>query len=270
MAGLEQAILDQTAQRLVKQISDRCHDGTLGSASCTVAVYDTAWVSMISKGGQWLFPESFRYVLNTQLPDGGWQTGSPCDDILTTLASLKAMLCHFGTSVANPPSEASDLSERISKAKQYLQDRLQGWDVNASMSISFEFLVPGLLSMLETENIHFNFPGRKALERIKAIKLQNFDEEQFYLSPGGYLHSLEGLVGWIDFDRLSHHKSHGSMMAAPASTAAYLIHSSSWDDQAEQYIRIALTGGTGDGSGGVPTVFPTAIFEPTWVSLMDL
>lgn len=54
-------------------------------------------------------------------------------------------------------------------------------------------------------------------------------------------------------------------MASPASTAAYLIHASTWDEEAERYVRKVIVEGQGNGVGGVPSVFPTTIFEMTWV-----
>lgn len=134
------------------------------------------------------------------------------------------------------------------------------------MRVGFEVLLPAHLSMLEDEDIKFNFPGKKALHALNALKMKKFNKEKFYDSPSTFLHSLEGFVGQVDFDRLSHHTTFGSMMASPASTAAYLIHSSTWDDSAEQYIRTVIDKGAGKGTGGVPSAFPIPIFESTWVS----
>lgn len=54
-------------------------------------------------------------------------------------------------------------------------------------------------------------------------------------------------------------------MASPASTAAYPIHSSTWDDEAESYLRTVIAEGAGEGRGGVPSTYPTPTFESTWV-----
>ena len=55
-----------------------------------------------------------------------------------------------------------------------------------------------------------------------------------------------------------------SMMASPSSTAAYLMHSSPWHDGAETYFRRAMSSGAGKGNGGIPSAFPSSIFELTW------
>lgn len=63
------------------------------------SIYDTAWVSIISRitahGTHWVFPECFQYVLDTQQEDGSWQSySSQVDGILNTAASLVALMKH--------------------------------------------------------------------------------------------------------------------------------------------------------------------------------
>ncbi|PYH91566.1 ent-kaurene synthase [Aspergillus ellipticus CBS 707.79] len=77
------------------------------------------------------------------------------------------------------------------------------------------------------------------------------------------LHSLEGLIGKVDFNQLSHHCTiYGGMLGSPASTAAYLIHSAQWDDSAEQYLRNVIK--SYGSCGGVPSGFPSPVFEASW------
>jgi len=80
------------------------------------------------------------------------------------------------------------------------------------------------------------------------------------------LHSPEGLVGHIDFDKLAHHKRKGSFMASPSSIAAYLVNASAWDDECESYSRTLLLRNGPEGSAGsVPFTWPTTFFEIAWV-----
>lgn len=51
------------------------------------------------------------------------------------------------------------------------------------------------------------------------------------------------------------------MMGSPASTAAYLIHSSRWDDEAEEYLRSLTIAG----NGKVASAFPVSVLEIFWV-----
>lgn len=264
MYNINPLTLDDRARHLIHQVADDCEAGSLGSAS--VAVYDTAWVSMVCRHDQWVFPKCFQYLLDTQAANGGWDSGYSLDDgLLNTMASLLALVAHAKGPSADVYDNMPDLQARISKAKSYLGANFQLWEVDTAMNVGFEILVPAMLSMLEIEDIHFEFPGRKALNALKTSKMNRFDVETFYSSPSAQLHSLEGLVGRIDFDRLCHHKTLGSMMGSPASTAAYLIHASVWDDEAERYIRKVIDKGSGQSRGGVPSVFPMPVFESTWV-----
>lgn len=260
--------LDQQAQSLVQRLAAGCQNSNLGST--TVTIYDTAWVSMVTKaeGGDvaWVFPECFQFVLESQLPNGGWQCYSTRDDgLLNSLAALLAIQKHANRNDVRSCLEHSDLEGRISKATMYLRESLQHWDVDDTLHVGFEILIPALLSMLESENIQFAFAGREKLERLHARKLASFDPEVLYRTPSTFLHSLEAFIDQIDFDRLSHHKVCGSMMASPASTAVYLMRSSIWDNEAELYLRKTLGEGSGNGTGAVPSVFPTPIFEVSWV-----
>lgn len=83
-------------------------------------------------------------------------------------------------------------------------------------------------------------------------------------------HSLEAFIGKIDFDQIVQHKVSGSMFGSPSSTAAYLMNASAWDDEAEDYLRQVIRKSVGQGSGGVPGVYPTTHFEYTWVSTFSL
>lgn len=73
-------------------------------------------------------------------------------------------------------------------------------------------------------------------------------------------------MGKIDFDKVISRKTNGSLMASPASTAAYLMNCTVWDYESESYLRSAISEGSGKGNGSIPCAFPTTFFEVTWVS----
>ena len=260
--------IEQRAQTLIQRLATGCQSNNLGSA--TVAVYDTAWVSMVSKFEDghrvWLFPECFHYLLETQLPNGGWESHASLDDsLLHTLAALLAMKRHISACGPMSYPNLPDLEDRISQATAYVQNSLNCWTVEENLHVGFEILLPAHLSMLQKEGIDFVFPERQRLEMLSARKLANFDPEMLYNTPTTSLHSLEAFIDRIDFDKLGHHKTFGSMMASPASTAAYLMCSSIWDTDAEFYLRRVVKEGSGKDSGAVPSVFPMPVFEITWV-----
>lgn len=265
---MDTSVIHRKARLLTESVLHGVEEEALSTV--TVAIYDTAWVSMVfrrnEEGVHYVFPESFAYLLHSQLPNGGWEAYASRDDgILNTLAALLAMKKHQRS--INP---GYMLQARIKNAIEFLQSSLQEWDVGRSVHVGFEVLVPALFSLLEKEGIEFVFPGRASLNVLNEVKLKSFNAQMLYgKEETTLIHSLEAFIGKIDFDQVRHHKTFGSMMASPASTAAYLMNVSTWDKEAETYLRKVICKGTGKGSGAVPSVFPTPIFEASWVRYMD-
>lgn len=262
MAGAFQ----QQASALLKSLAQGCTEPT-GYGTMSPAVYDTAWVAMIEKtvdgNKQFLFPECFQFLLESQLPSGAWETyASEVDGILNTSAALLALKKHAKVLAG----QLADLESRCAKAEESLLNLLRSWDIDACDHVGFEVLVPALLKQLEQEGASFNFPARKTLMALNAKKLAKFDPQYLYQKhQTTLLHSLEAFTGSIDFDKVAHHKVGGSMLASPSSTAAYLMNTSVWDDESEAYLRTVLNHGAGE-LRSLPCAFPTTIFEVTWVS----
>ncbi|KAG7007773.1 FAD-dependent monooxygenase [Physcia stellaris] len=256
--------IEQRARRLCQHLVDGIAQSNLGST--TPAIYDTAWLSMVAKpdgeSAVWLFPDSFQYLLNQQLPSGGWEAYATKEDgILNSLAALLALKRHQASS---SPSDL--LLEPIQRATMFLRNSLQTLDVDDCLNVGFEILVPALLELLGEEDIHLSFPGRETLVVLGREKMELFSPDLLYGSAETTLfHSLEALTGKIDFSQIQHRKTFGSMMGSPASTAAYLINNPEWDDEAESYLRTVILEGTGKGTGACPSAFPTPIFEISWI-----
>ncbi|KAL9070875.1 MAG: hypothetical protein Q9157_005668 [Trypethelium eluteriae] len=158
-----------------------------------------------------------------------------------------------------------NLTGRIEKATSALRSLLDQWKVEATVHVGFEILIPALLAYLEQEGLHFDFPGKTQLYAINAKKLTKFKPEYLYTNVKmSALHSLEAFIGKLDFDRVQHHKVRGAFMASPSSTAAYLMNSSTWDNECEAYLRNVVVNGEGNSTGGIPSAFPSNIFELTW------
>lgn len=243
--------------------------GEIGFMTC--AVYDTAWVSMVAKetntGKIWLFPECFRYVIDSQLPDGGWPAyAAPVDGILNTAASLLSLKVHQASPYQIAEYSPADLKHRVASATQSLRGQLQTWDVEEAIHVGFELLVPTLLKLLEDQGVSFKFPGSGLLANLNESRLSQVKPAYLYSETKlSALHLLEAFVGKLDYDKVRHHKTYGSYMASIASTAASLVYSSSWDVESEEYLTWVLAAGEGQGSGGVPSAFPSTIYEVTWV-----
>lgn len=264
--------LQHSAAELVQRLGMACHNpDKYGSMS--VSIYDTAWLAMIIKSEngktRWLFPESFELLLHEQTPNGQWKAySSDIDGILNTTAGLLALIKHQTQPVTIGIEKLpTDLESRISKARSQVETMLQSWDVISTRNVGFEIIVPALLEYLNQHGMTFRFPGQDALETLRSAKLAKFDPAMLYSrKTTSLLHSLEALIGRVDFDRVSHHVHGGSMMASPSSTAAYLINTTTWDDEAEYYLHEVVRSCDSDATGGVPCAFPTSIFELGWVS----
>lgn len=254
------------------------YDPAYGLGSMTCSVYDTAWVACVSKTvsdrSQWLFPSSFSFVLDSQLPDGGWPAHPGADDpdeidgILSTMAALFCLTQHVRNPLQLRHLHKEGLVTRMKKAVARLSELLEKWRVGDCKAVGFEVLAPSLLDLLEKEGVYFTFPDKERLLQIRDQKLAIIRPEMLYnTAPSTLLHSLEAFHGHQDFsfDRISHQKVSGSMMASPSATASYLIRSTKWDDEAEAYLRLVLSNGDGKGSGGVPSAYPSTSFELTWV-----
>ena len=247
-------------------------DSFFGQGSMSSSIYDTAWISLIKKKSSddvmcWLFPQSFQYILNQQQEDGGWVSyASQIDGILNTAASLLATIRHWKDPLQLQSPDPDDLQVRIAKGSTALQSLLSSWDVDRTVHVGFEILVPALLDYLKDEGFEYNFSQQSTLQALNQQKLSKFQPIYLYTPvKTTALHSLEAFIGKVDFDRLAHHKYKGSFMASPSSTAAYLMNSSRWDDECEEYLRYTLAFGAGRKDGSVPSAFPSSIFELTWV-----
>ena len=248
------------------------YDPNYGFGSFSYAIYDSAWVSMVSKEvsdrRSWLFPECFRYILDQQRDDGGWHSyASEIDGILNTAASLLSLNLHMSKPYQITDVSVEELRDRSTRAVAALQAQLQAWDVGATERVGFEILVPAILRLLKHEGLHFEFPGSVLLKSINDKKLSRFDPSQLYKAGNmSILHSLEAFTDIIDCSRFAPQRTIGSILASPSATSAYLIFSDTWDDEAEAYLcHVVARSSHSKDHGGVPSAFPTTYFEFSWV-----
>ncbi|RYP09462.1 hypothetical protein DL764_001287 [Monosporascus ibericus] len=261
------ASLQDQSHALLATLAAQCSAGQ-GFGSMSASVYDTAWLSMVRKAansrtaGTWLFPECFEFILAQQLPSGAWESYStPVDGILNTAAALLSLKKHIQTQ-----PEHDDWLIRSHKAEMALKQMLYEWDMQSADQVGFEILIISLLDLLQQEGVSIDFPQLGALRAIRSAKLAKLPPSTLYQAPSTLYHSLEAFIGYIDFDRVHcWREANGSMMGSPASTAAYLMNSSIWDEEAEGYLRNVLHRANGFGHGGVPCAWPTTIFEVSWV-----
>lgn len=210
-------------------------------------------------------------MLRNQADDGSWSIDvrSQTVGILNTSAALLALCRHAAEPLQISDYSENELAARIRLGALSLGTQLATWnDILTSNHIGVELIMPALLKYLQQadQSLCFDFKARKTLERMSAAKLSRFSPEMLYEQrPSSAVHSLEAFIGKIDFDKIRHHLFDGSMMASPSSTAAYLMHCSTWDEEAESYMRHVVKAGAGHGDGGVAGTFPIHYFEFNWV-----
>ena len=254
----------ERAKKIVKELAKGCSSSD-GHGSFTMAIYDTAWLSMVQKEvngvRQWLFPQCFDLILREQMDNGGWQSyGNRIDEILNSLAALLSLQVHL------LGHQSHELEQRSIKAQSAIARMLDSWDVVNTVHVGFEILVPSLLGQLEKYSVVFDFPAKQHLLDLKKTKMARFRIDMLYSERATtFLHSLEAFVHELDFDRVRHHRRSSGLLASPSSTAAYLIRITNWDDEAERYLRAVVDRNEGS-VDGVPSAFPTTIFEISWVS----
>jgi hypothetical protein len=261
--------IEEEAWGLVHSLASESSSSN-GLGTMTPTVYDTAWVAMTEKKfengkSRPLFPEAYSYLEQTQSKDGSWGAdSSSTDGIVNTLAALLALKKRE----CRQADELQATQTRCRAAKQALCRLLEGWDLDSSDRVGMELLIPNLLRLLEDEGIDFSFGSRKALMALNAAKLGRLRPALVSPEQTTFIHTLEAFVGTLDFDGVKQHKMpNGSMLASPASTAAYLMNATDWDEEAEAYLRMVFQRQSEMGhKGGFPSAFPTTNFEISWVS----
>jgi hypothetical protein len=139
--------------------------------------------------------------------------------------------------------------------------------VSETTHFGFQLLIPVLLQRLKDEQgISFTFPGEEELLSMFNDARQ-MDIEWLYTEKCSVpLLCYEGFLGKIDFARIGHQISAEGLGAMPASTAAYLLYAPVWSNECEEYLRNVVYNGSGQGTGGVASIFPLTTFESSWVS----
>jgi len=237
-----------------------------GVCSVSGSIYDTAWVSMVSKYVKgrtvWLFPESFTCICSFQSESGGWEGGDPVDELVNTLASLLALKRHLKVDDVAPEE---NLPQRIASATDFLTQKLSELDPGLTDGAAFEVLIPSMLDLLEIEGVQLRFAEWDYLRERNQRRMAKINFSALHENPQSILHSLESFMGLVDFDQLGQYLKDGGMMGSPASTAAYLMNASKWDEAAEGYLKEAVENGRRIADGMVTTVFPMSTFEFAWV-----
>ncbi|KAF9888181.1 hypothetical protein FE257_009176 [Aspergillus nanangensis] len=258
----------QSQARALMQYVAQAEGKTHAFGTLTSSLYDTAWVALVRKPDDnttLLFPECFQYVLDTQLPSGGWECCHfEIDGIMNTLGGLLALKKN---SDIHSQFTEQDIDSRIERAVGYLNKKFETWDVGSCDYVGFEILVPAMLSFLGKEGLSFDFPGYRLLMELNEKKLARIPPSVWSGKIQTTItHSLEAFAGTMDFTGLADQLVFGAMGSSPSSTAAYLMYTPGWNEDAERYLRDLVAERQKEGFGGVPGMYPTTGFEVLWIA----
>lgn len=231
----------------------------IGGSAISPSAYDTARVALLRRPGGNVpaFPESSRWLLAHQRPDGSWggAVEMPHDRCLCTLAAVIALeeLSRDGL------VDRSAAEHAVGRGTAYLRSTAGVLSGEARDTAGFELVFPALLDRARGLGIDLPYEGFAWLQDLRRRKL-----DLLALLGGNLGHAVYNLEA---FERLpasvldrSAQSPDGSFGCSPASTAGVL---ESLDDAAAwQYLRRELAS-SGDGSVG--TVRPFQIFERAWI-----
>ena len=230
----------------------RSLDGTYVSPSA----YDTAWVARIPAADvhtEPMYPQCLDWIQDNQLADGSWGSSEVLyyhDRILSTLNCI-ATLRRWNLA-----------PEQVHAGEDFIRQNLPNLAHDAYATVGFELIFPVLLAIAQILDIDlpYDSPIIAEIDERRNIKLSKIPIELVYQRPTTILHSLEGLAGLIDFERIFDRQAeNGSFLNSPSSTAFIYINTE--DPRCLRYINDLLQR-FGD---HVPVNYPLDIFERLWV-----
>uniref|UniRef100_A0ACD5TKH3 Uncharacterized protein n=1 Tax=Avena sativa TaxID=4498 RepID=A0ACD5TKH3_AVESA len=130
------------------------------------------------------------------------------------------------------------------------------------MPIGFEIAFPSLLETAKSLGVVFPYDHHalQSIYALREVKLNKIPMEVMHRVPTTLLHSLEGMPGVVDWDRILRlQSSDGSFLFSPSATASALMHTG--DAKCFEYIDRIVK----QFNGGVPNVYPVDLFEHIWV-----
>ncbi|KAF0493917.1 Phyllocladan-16-alpha-ol synthase [Gigaspora margarita] len=268
----------------------------IGYGDISMSPYDTAWVAMIPdkiykesksfKDFKLAFPQCFIWFFDNQDANGSW-AGNGAGSIAPGLAGLLALGLFQSRSGEYFETKLNDLGitiERFTtifeKARNFLQNTLNEWNIDDLDMTSFELTIPYHLSALAQleKPVVFNFPESQRLlqenrRKLGLIPLDTILSQQYTTIT----HSIEAFCEKINLSRIQNNAFqaiNGSYGSSPAATASVLMHASKWDDKAFEFLKKTISHFPSyvKSHGLVPTLSDIGIFETIWVmhSIGDL
>ncbi len=228
----------------------------LSGSAITASAYDTAWIARIpslADRSQPMFPHCLAWIIQNQLPDGSWGAENLeyfHDRIISTLNCIATL------------KRWSSAPDAVYRGEQYIRQNLENLQKDTYATVGFELIFPVLLTIAQVLQLDlpYDSPVIQAINDKREAKLKKIPLELVYQYPTTILHSLEGLAGSIEFDRIfAHQAANGSFLNSPSATA--FVYMNTEDEESLRYLRETL-----DVFGNfAPANYPIDIFETLWV-----
>jgi hypothetical protein len=257
LANVSSQRLTVTREKPTSRVA-RLVDG-LPLGSMSASAYDTAFVARLRRPDdreQLAYPQSLRWLVRNQNPNGSFGTGLPMpkEALLSTLSALLALV--------DAPAALQDagVHRARTQALKYLWDGTTGWQTGPDTA-GFELLLPALLESAQARELPAPYDRFKGITAQRDAKVGHLPAQLIYRVDTPLLHSLEYLGDTIDVSAARKRIApNGSFANSPSATAYYLLKTE--EARCREYLDRLLKRHP---EGGVPMVDPWEVFEISWV-----
>ncbi|KAG9287570.1 hypothetical protein G9A89_019631 [Geosiphon pyriformis] len=258
----------------------------IGFGDISMSGYDTAWLSMVPEAQykriqmpskfKLAFPECFTWLIDVQHVEGG-SNGFGYQSVSSAMATLLALgkfrintESFFEEKLTELGISREQYDHAFLRNEAFLRLALNQWDIHETSSASgAELIIPYHLTELEKFEppITLEFPNQAELFQDNNV---NILKDIFFLAEEHQrttiLHWLEAFIGAMNlsyFQTSDFRANNGSYGSSPAATAAVLIGSDDWDNEAFKFLKrlLAKRPTFATNFGLVPTICDLGIFE---------
>jgi halimadienyl-diphosphate synthase len=229
-------------------------DRLLGGGCIGASPYDTAWVARIrdpQSPDTLLFPKCMEWLLQHQHADGSWGEFAP----YTLLPTMAAMLA-----LAHAPQPTDQQQSALQRAREYIVSQQSSWSLTQIDTPFWEFLIPTLHHDLAEAGIDLPIPGLDEFVSQMNAKLQRVPWQTIGSGHSILTHCMEACPSSVPMEQILLGQSpNGGFGNSVASTAAVVLRGQ--NQAALRLLKYVVE----KSDGGVPTSFPSDVFETAWI-----
>ncbi|WCJ40673.1 Ent-kaurene synthase chloroplastic [Euphorbia peplus] len=222
--------------------------------------YDTAWVGMVpcsSNSSKPLFPESLKWIMENQNPEGNWAVDHAHHPLLLKDSLSSTLACVLALHKWNLAPQL------VHSGLDFIGSNLwAAMDFRQRSPLGFDVIFPGMIHQAIDLGINLPF-NNSSIENMLTNPL--LDIQSFEAGKTSHIaYFAEGLGSRLkDWEQLLQYQtSNGSLFNSPSTTAAAAIHLR--DEKCLNYLH-SLT--KQFDNGAVPTLYP--LDARTRISIID-